>query len=718
MDNQYDEIEIDLIAILWRMAAQWKLILLTAVVCGLLFGAYSYWSDYRQYQESLLTGEALGEENSDSKGMENEKQLYSKFTDTQKQGYLTKDEKDSVDQLISKQKRADAYANYVSSSFLTNVDPYDKQVLYLRYRLTPKGDALIEETSGTVTALLNSSDTVDRLSESLGSDIDSRYVREIFRTNLSTIQSEPEWHQIKNEAVLELSAVVLPKISADTWKTALEEAVHQVAENSKVKNAVDIVFLDERVETCIDMELLSNQNTAASTIRDNASEIRTAVKAMTDDQLDYYGKKIADSGANDEYLVSEQDRRNAIAERINSALEAAEDAKQAASVSRDTATALAEAALRAEEQAELSATEAQEAAAAAVRAKEKEKEAKAESRLAAGRQKESEAREDTEAASEAAGEAQKAAQKAAAAAETSRQAAEAAQTAAGESETAAELRLKVQEASERAAAYAQKAQEKADAALEAATAAQNATDLAEAASAAADAADANAEAQQAATETEQAASGTDIATEDADGSESEEEIAPPSISAGKLLLGAVCGIFLYGMLLVCWIIFRPKVCEETCSEMLADRRTVRVRRLEEPSGFWDCLHNDVYVWRWRNRNTPTFEQQMEDAGSMIRFLSRKDGVAEPVLAAVGRLTDSSSEILEQLSQEAADDAAALETVLLDGEERKRYFDEIEQLKDVLLVSEYGKTDLRILQKVLQDMKQFGVRCEGHIVLGS
>ena len=51
MNQDYDEIEIDLVAVLWRMAAQWKLIVLMGLCCAVILCAASYVSDSRTYSQ-------------------------------------------------------------------------------------------------------------------------------------------------------------------------------------------------------------------------------------------------------------------------------------------------------------------------------------------------------------------------------------------------------------------------------------------------------------------------------------------------------------------------------------------------------------------------------------------------------------------------------------------------------------------------------------------
>ena len=794
MNQDYDEIEIDLVAVLWRMAAQWKLIVLMGLCCAVILCAASYVSDsrtYSQWQQGLVTDEAdtaeaendteesetaendaldssnNSEENPDETSTETSTQSDKSDTSAQpavpdllearneakeqikkqeaeeaettyeieeyeEDESLTPDQEESAQKLLEKQQRYDTYAEYVNNSLLTGIDPYHKETFFIRYLITPVDDSIVDESSEALMSILRSQNTLEKIASMLDAGVSAENIREIYSVNYSSINSQLDRDDFRHEGLIQIATTVTDTIPGSKWENVIKQVVSDsTGKGSALASKISVEFFDERNELAADTELLTRQDNDRTKINDNKTEIITALQGFSDEQLDYYASLVADKNISDSYVKKETKRRQELAAKVALALDAAKKAAQTAQEASETALALTEYAQQTEEYAEISAAKAEEAAISAAKALENEKNAKAEQKTVEYEQSLAEAQDNADASDEAADEARKAAAKAMSAAEASQQAAADAESAVAESNTASKLREQAKKAAEDAAEIVQTIQNKAAEAQTAADSAQQAVQLAEAQGALDSANEAENAVEEAAAQIDEAAEELDIDTENSEPDDEEEEDEegedeapdPPVISIKRLFLGGLIGIFVYGALLVVWIILRPRVCQETCSSLLSDRRTIRLRDLREPRTFKEQLFNDLYVYRWRNRNVPTLDRQLDNAVSCLDYFAvksskvRDGGAVILPFVYVGKLTDESVVLMDALCDRCKAAGIDIERIELDESDGTLYYRTIENLSEAYLVSEYDKTSVNKLYKMMKDLSTYDISLDGNIVLG-
>ena len=321
MKNDYEEIEIDLIAVFWRMAEQWKPIVLIGIVCGLLFASYSYWSDNRAYQKALEEMEeqeegaiedesGIEESNGSLKDSEwdygadidqkellkmvdsliaaqnNDPDLSVNSADSPEKNSVLDIEQ--VQSLLEKQERYEQYESYVEDSLLYQIDPLNKKVMYIRYLLKPKRDVILDEIGSHFVAALYAHEIVEEMADSFG-DLDSLSVREIFSASYSAMNSEIRRDEFLHEGILSAAIILTDSNDEEKWKQIIDRIVRKLTDTDEeiYKNA-SIEQFDERVENFIDMDLLTKQSDAASKISSYKEEIKTAVSGFSNQQLRYY----------------------------------------------------------------------------------------------------------------------------------------------------------------------------------------------------------------------------------------------------------------------------------------------------------------------------------------------------------------------------------------------------------------------------------------------
>ena len=411
-------------------------------------------------------------------------------------------------------------------------------------------------------------------------------------------------------------------------------------------------------------------------------------------------------------MKDEKKKRDDITEEIRMANAAALEASTAAVKAKEAAATAASKALQAEEQVEISSAKAEEAAVLATRAVLEEKMKKAQSATLNQDRMIAETKEYAATVTSQAEKALLASQEAQEAATKSQEAAAAAESAAAEVNTAIELRQQARKVSEIAAEAATTAQTKAEEAQTASQAADIAVDVAEAANQ-------NAKAQSAKAEAENAADIAESATGSRDGDSKETSwksaAGQPVFSFSKLILGGFAGVFFYGIMMVMYFILHPCVNEETCSAMLSDRRTLRLRELRDPKGK-ERFFYDVHVYRWMMRNVPVLNQQIDDIVSAFRFYAQKDGVTDFTLLAVGDLTVTAQKLEQALVQRTQDEVFTLKTEVLTEPNTRSFYEQMDRISNVFLVSEYDMTGVPMLRKAMVSLEECDVKQEGHIVL--
>ena len=761
MNTDYDEIEIDLIALLWRMASHWKPVLLLGILCGVLFLVYSYHADAVKYKDYLRDIEEMSREEepvesedndndstdtpaqepqqaeavpSEAAGSKTVQELIDERIKEKEKAALdegavfelnentdSKDEemsleqKEAVEALVDKQLRYEEYSKYIDNSPLMGIDPYSEKTLTVTYRLFTASDRILDESAAELMANLLSDQGIKSFSEELKTGIEPRYLRELYSVAYTPVNSQISKNDFLHEGIIELKFMLSDGISESLCADSIKKLFESYAAKS---NDLDFEFVGKYTRVSIDNSLLDKQNTFISTNRDHETEIKTALSAFGDMQLDYYRELVSKSKGDLSPYEKEKAYRDGLSEKIEAAKSSAEEAMVAASEAKASAENSAVSAAKAEEQSELKAKEAEEAAKEALKARAAEKQAKAKAAEARRLQSAEEASDSALLAEGESENAARAAAKAKAAAEIAEEMALAADEAANNVDTAVELRESAREASRIASEASEEADAKAAEALAAYQAASEAVDIANASELSAQAQAASEEAQLAATEAEAAeeAAVSDMDEDETEPAEDEAAVEAPSLNPSRLLLGMIFGMFLYGGAVFAYIILRPRVCLETCSALLSDRRTMWIREYREPGTLFERFIGDVFIYRLTHKGIPALGVQLERAAASLKFFADKDGIDFIVLLSTSDRAENNARIEASLLDKATGnlpDIKALTVRYTDAD----YYEQVRKLSDVVLVSEYGITDVNNLNKTLSDLREYGIRCIGHLVLG-
>lgn len=124
--NLNNNIQINLLDILWKLLIQWRAILIFSIIIGLVASAVRYKKDTANYQ---IASEA--DENQD----DSEKKLSDSELDNLKKS-LSATELNAVETSVFNQQKILTDQKYLDSSILMQVDSQNKHIVYLDYYIS------------------------------------------------------------------------------------------------------------------------------------------------------------------------------------------------------------------------------------------------------------------------------------------------------------------------------------------------------------------------------------------------------------------------------------------------------------------------------------------------------------------------------------------------------------------------------------------------------
>lgn len=276
-DNM-DEIEIDLIAFLWRLAEQWKLILLVGLMAGVLVSAGKFVKDSRAYASA--TQEELTEED---------------IGDIEKE--LKPEERDAVDGAVQLKLQNDALEEYTESSLLFDIDPYHEQAVLFLYEIKGTDEESSTVMAQKLSAEMSSTEAMKQIAKAIHFKRDPSLIRETITIELST--SDPRlMHSQLDSCVIKAVGKVAPSIGEASYIKAMEDTMNSIIEESEYSKNTTLLY--KKIDTVVDTELWDKQATALEKLRINRTTLDGLITAFLDEQKKVYEDKVKEAvGEND-----------------------------------------------------------------------------------------------------------------------------------------------------------------------------------------------------------------------------------------------------------------------------------------------------------------------------------------------------------------------------------------------------------------------------------
>lgn len=267
----YQEREIDLIDLMWKVAFAWKQCLVVGIICALLLPGIMYLKDMRSYSASLQKQQEV----ESAKGNLSKEEQRALLAEN-----LTNDEMVAVDTAVMYTRELDAAMKYYDNSPLMKIDPYNSDELVLEYYINSgyemdengvNKESYTEALSIAYINLVNNGSVVNSVADSAG--LSSADLSELIY------------------ASAEGNNVTIRILGADEdTRTAIATGIKAEIEKSKamIANAIgahEITELSEYTVRRVNMDILDKQASAKNKIATASNNLANYKKAMSEDQL-------------------------------------------------------------------------------------------------------------------------------------------------------------------------------------------------------------------------------------------------------------------------------------------------------------------------------------------------------------------------------------------------------------------------------------------------
>lgn len=265
------EREINLQELFWNILLGWRSIICFGLIFALLLGGVKYAKDMRAYHASQNGGKEVELE-------------------------LTKEEEQQVADAGELISRINEYEKYMETSKLMEINPYEKDIVTLRYRIKSDytfnytKDNQEDYTKDVATAYAGyakSGEVGRRLIKDAGLDLHEGDVSEL----------ESVWTE---EAYFYIEFAYPEKEKLKEISKSFQEQMSQKESEFQSIGSHTLVLQDESESVIVDSSLVERRNTIATNIVNIKNQLDTMKKSMNDHQLSVLEKETEVDGEEDQ----------------------------------------------------------------------------------------------------------------------------------------------------------------------------------------------------------------------------------------------------------------------------------------------------------------------------------------------------------------------------------------------------------------------------------
>lgn len=288
MNNYYNppqEVEIDLIDVLWKLLMQWKAVLIVCIICALLVPGVKYAKDSEAYKAEAAKHKELEEQAS--------MPLEERINDVL--GALPADQTGDIEFILQQQDMIDRHNEYLSNSILMNTDPDSQRTITAKYIITSDGDAELQTLVDGYDALFRSDAFVAALREVIDPEADPKYIYELIR-----LQSDPKNSNSGNNSngnftgyydsdavscVYSVSIVAPEDIAADAVMAAVDAQLRDIrGELSSRVGEHSLQQLSVEDARLYNKEAVDRRTTSLNSINSFKSNVKNAQSSLSEEQ--------------------------------------------------------------------------------------------------------------------------------------------------------------------------------------------------------------------------------------------------------------------------------------------------------------------------------------------------------------------------------------------------------------------------------------------------
>lgn len=287
MELGSENIEVDVIDLLWRFMERWRLILLVSLLSAAVVTVVMYVRDVADYEEYVIEkkkdlGILLDDDSEEAGDLEFTGEQYSR---AHYMFYLTQSETDGLNNLFRKETQLKAQKDYYTNSVMMSVNPVECRTLNLHYYIRSSSDGKDSDIDTIARAYYTyslSEEMATAVGQQLDPNMNEKYAKELIMIDDMEMNARDERTL---SSVLNMHII----LSSDADVEALKETVtgvlnsHTEELNKKFgDHTVELVSSDISVE--VNTELVEKQSNAYKTIKNMETDISTEKGSLNSKQ--------------------------------------------------------------------------------------------------------------------------------------------------------------------------------------------------------------------------------------------------------------------------------------------------------------------------------------------------------------------------------------------------------------------------------------------------
>ena len=289
-----ENVELNLVDILWKVLMQWRPILVFSILVAFAVSGLKYYKDITAYKASVqaTTEQKTKKTSYTDKDIE---KLQDKLSDT---------ELNAVETAVFNQRKILTDQKYLNSSILMQIDSQNKHVVYIDYYMSGAKPKFSELLCRSFSSRFYDRDVLQKLSKTMNEDIASADLQKVMGelinvdysgTTQSVSTAAGDGYQVSTEVYPVITvSVVLP---TDTDSAAVVKAVNTAMKSiskdlNKTVGKHRLNLLESYDKYTVDNDLKDTQNNVKDEILTSQSSNATAIDSFTDDQKTLYEAEI------------------------------------------------------------------------------------------------------------------------------------------------------------------------------------------------------------------------------------------------------------------------------------------------------------------------------------------------------------------------------------------------------------------------------------------
>ena len=293
MTDKKSLIEIDLKELFWSLLAQWKALLLAAIIMAVLIAGVQYKKDIRAYDEAVKNFKAAEEQKKLSKT-----ERFSLVLENIPAG-----EQALVKYVVNEKLWISQQKDYLEKSILMKTDANNQRLLTISYDIKADDPGNVPIIMQCLDLQLSNPEIIESLREIISPETDNKYIEELFYNAESEVEDS---YSADNDSVLLVNIILPEETEADAVASVIKEAIEK--KSSAIKGEYPHVLLPAGSGTTHfhNIALAEEHRDAINNINDIEEALKNTEAGMTEEQKEAVDKIISVLTESGDEAISEE----------------------------------------------------------------------------------------------------------------------------------------------------------------------------------------------------------------------------------------------------------------------------------------------------------------------------------------------------------------------------------------------------------------------------